>query len=105
MTIKFLGEGREFDVGDTIRIESTIEEQAPFEEEFTLTDPSTVTITITGYNDNEVVSQQDMTKDSTGQYFFNWTTTGLDAGDYEVVVSASTNGTKEVEDDWVKLTD
>jgi hypothetical protein len=105
MNIKFLNDGTEFDVGDTIRIESTIEEQEPFEESWSLTDPQTVEITITGYNDNEVVSSQSMTKESTGKYFYNWDTTGLDAGDYEVVVDSSTNGISEVEDDWIKITD
>ena len=105
MNIKFLNDGEEFDIGDTIRIETTVEEQQPFEETSSLVDPAQITITITGYNDNEVVSQEDMTKEEKGKYFFNWNTSGLDAGDYEVVTSASTNGTKDNEDDWIRLTD
>jgi len=105
MNIKFLNDGEEFDIGDTIRIETTVEEQEPFEETSSLVDPAQITITITGYNDNEVVSQQDMTKDSTGKYFYNWNTNGLDAGDYEVVTSASANGATDNEDDYIRITD
>lgn len=109
MTIKFLGEnGRdtEFDVGDTIRIESTIEQQRPFEDTWSLTDPNTVTITIIeDYNNTKIVEEVDMTKDSTGQYFYNWNTTNLDPADYEVIVDGSTNGAKESEDDYIRLTD
>ena len=105
MNIKFLNNGEEFDVGDTIRIETTVEERQPFEDTYSFTDPSSISITITGYNDNEVVSEADMTKDSTGKYFYNWTTTNLEPGDYEIVIESSTNGTKDVEDDWIRLTD
>ena len=67
MNIKFLNDGEEFDIGDTIRIETTVEEQLPFEETSSLVDPAQITITITGYNDNEVVSQEDMTKEEKGK--------------------------------------
>lgn len=97
--------GDDFEVGDTVRIESTVKSNEPFDEERTLSDPEEITVTITGYNDNEVVSAQDMTKNATGEYFFNWNTSSLDAGDYEVVVTASDAGVTETEDDWIKLTD
>jgi len=105
MNIKFLNDGEEFDIGDTIRIETTIEEQLPFEETSSLVDPAQITITITGYNNNEVVSQEDMTKDSKGKYFFNWNTNGLDPGDYEVETAASANGATDNEDDYIRITD
>jgi len=107
MNIKFLGEGEEFDVGNTIRIESTIKETQPFEDDdqAQLFDPSTVEITITDYDGTDVVSSVSMTQDSTGQYFHNWNTTGLTSGDYEIVIHAEQNGKVHNEDDWIRLTD
>jgi len=109
MNIKFLqnNEGDDWDIGDTIRIEATVKESEPFEaaENADLVDPSTIEITITGYQDNEVVSNASMTQNSTGQYFYNWDTSGLDPGDYEIEITASQNGTAETDDEWIRLTD
>jgi len=105
MTIKFLGEGEEFDVGDTIRIESTIKAEPPFSDDKNLQSVANVDITITDYNGTDVVDDQAMTEFSEGQYFYEWDTTGLGKGDFEVVVTANENGITEIEDDFVRLTD
>jgi len=107
MNVKFLGEGTEFDVGSTVRIESTIKATDPFEDESqaTLTDPSIIEITIIEYDGTNTVDEVNMTQESTGKYYFNWDTTGLDAGDYEIVVHAEQDGTKHSEDDWIRITD
>lgn len=105
MTIKFLGDGKEFDVGDTVRIESTVTTEPPFSDTESKADPASITITIFDYSDNKVVDSQSMTQNDTGQYFYKWDTSGENKGDFEVVVSSSLNGTSEEEDDYIRLTD
>lgn len=106
MNIKFLKDedGEDWDVGDTITIESEIRFSEVFSEDENLVNIDTVNITITGYNGNEVVTSQAMQNHATGQYFFEWDTTGLDAGDYEVEIDAS-NSIGEIETGWIKLKD
>jgi len=107
MNIKFLQntEGDDWDVGDTIRVETTAEENQAFSDTYAKFDPDSITITITGYNSNVVVNSQDMDKNAQGEYYFNWDTTGLSAGDYEVEITATANGTDEVDDEWIRITD
>jgi len=107
MNIKFLqnNENDDWDVGDTITIETTVEQTAAFEDNYTKFDPDTIEITIIGYNDNEVVSAASMTKDVTGRYYYNWDTSGLSAGDYEIEIEASANGATEKDDEWIRITD
>jgi len=105
MTIKFIGEnGKDtFDQGDTITIEGTFKESLPFDDDQTLTDPDQIELTIKGFENNIVVDQVDMTKNDTGEYFFNWDTSEVDAGDYEVEVQIFQEGAEEVEKEWIKL--
>lgn len=105
MNIKFIKDedGENWDIGDAIRIEASLTQTDPFDDTESKVNIANFTITITGYNDNEVVSQQALTNHDTGQYFYKWDTTGLDAGDYEVKVEASENGVKETETAWIKL--
>ena len=107
MNIKFLqnNEGDDWDVGDTIRIETVVEENQAFSDTFTKSDPESIKITITGYNSNIVVNSQTMDMDGTGEYYFNWDTSGLAPGDYEIEITASKNGTSETDDEWIRLTD
>jgi len=105
MNIKFLKEdGSDFETGDTITIESTIEGRAPFDETRSLTDPASVEITIEDtYNSTILVDGASMTKESTGQYFYNYNTNGEDPGDRKVTVRASQNGTVDKEIDWLRI--
>lgn len=105
MTIKFLKEDSEnFEVGDSIRIESTIKSNEPFSDTRTLTDPNTVEITIIDdYNNTTVVNGVSMSKNATGEYFYNWDTSSLSAGDYKIEVKAEGSGSTEIEDDFIRL--
>jgi len=103
--IKFLGDGEEFDAGDTITFEATIKESVVFEDAENLADPSTKTITITDSNNDKVVDAAELDRNDLGEFFYSWDTTGLSAGDYEVVVNIVKDGkTKEI-DEWIRLTD
>ena len=91
-----------YDVKDTIRIESTIELNPPFDDT-TKTDPETVEITITEPDDTEDVSTS-MTNHETGEYYYNWDTTNLDEGDYLVEVYAErASSESELEDFYIRL--
>lgn len=101
----FKEDGEDFEVGDTVTFEYTVKGREPFEDERTLEDPDTITISIEGYQNNLVVDSQDMTKNATGEYFFNWDTNGSSSGDYKVTVNVSGSGSSDEESDWIRLTD
>lgn len=106
MNIKFLKEdGENFEVGDTVTIETTVETKSPFDEERTKANIDDIGITIIGYNDNVVIDAQSMTNEGTGEYFYNWNTENVEPGDYEITVEAEGSGSTEVENDWIRITD
>ena len=92
-----------YDVKDTVRIESTIELNPPFDDT-TKTDPETVEITITNPDNTEDVTSESMTNHETGEYYYNWDTVNLDEGDYFVEVYAErASGESELEDFYIRL--
>jgi len=104
--IKFLKEdGEDFEIGDTVTFEYTVKGREPFEDTRTLEDPETIEISVEGYQNNLVVEGQSMTKNAVGEYFYNWDTSNLDAGDYKVTVFVSGGGSSDEENDWIRLTD
>jgi len=93
-----------YDTEDTIRIESTVYLNPPFSDSESKTDPETVTITITNPDDIEEVSKVSMTKDDTGEYYYNWNTDDLSEGYYLIEIYAErTTGESEIEDFHIKL--
>jgi len=105
--IKFLKEdGENFEVGDTVVFEYTVEAKRPFEDSRSLSNPDTVEITVEDtYNDTTVVDAASMTKKSTGQFFYSYDTTGEDSGDRKLTVEVAGSGSEEKEIDWIRLTD
>ena len=70
-----------------------------------LTDPSTSTkITITDSQKNIKVNNQDMTKDSTGKYHYDWDTSSLSlTGIYAVFYKATHQSRVSIDKDPVEL--
>lgn len=104
MNIKFLKDedGDDWDVGDSITIEATVNFSDVFSDTSNKTNLNSVQITITGYNNNVVINAQSMTNNDTGEYYYVWDTTGEDPGDYEIEVDGA-NGASEVETAWIRL--
>ena len=79
-----------FHTGETVICKIEIRD-----ENETLVDPSTSTkITITDYRNGVEVNNQDMVKDSTGKYHYDWNTpTTAPVGIYRIIYTA-TDGTR-----------
>ena len=91
------------EVGDTIRFESELYSSLPFNENESLTDADTIEITIEKRDGTKVVDSQSMTEHAEGQYYFEWDTSGLEATDYKVTVSASTSNASETDCGFIRL--
>ena len=93
-----------YDLKDTIRIESTIKIDTAFSDTDNYYSPNTVEITITSPDDSEVVSNASMTEHDTGEFYYEWDTSTLDAGDYLVEVYAEKDdGVKALDDFYIRL--
>lgn len=105
MNIKFLGPDGEdsFEVGDTIRLESTVESEPEFSDTKTKENVTTAEITITDFDGTEKVSQASMTNHDTGEYFYMWDTTGLSSGDYKVKIDVEESGVDENDVEYIRL--
>lgn len=79
-----------FQMGETVICSVTVKDS-----DGNLADPSTsMKITITDNRNGLEVDDQDMTKDSTGQYHYDWQTAGVDlTGVYDISFKA-TDGTR-----------
>jgi len=95
----------EHDQGDSIIIEQEIQEQEPFTDTETLTDPDTVTITIKAPDESLEVDEEPMTRADTGKYYYIWNTAqDLQQGDYEIEIKAKKNNKQGITDDeYIKL--
>lgn len=93
------------EVGDTVRFESEFFTSLPFEDSESLTDADNIEITIESADGTKVVDSQDLTEHDTGQYFFEWNTSGEDVGQYKVVVNATQGDGDERTIGFIELED
>lgn len=90
--------------GDAIRIEATVKETSAFSDTETKIDADTITITIENPSGTEVISDIDMTKNATGEYYYIWQTSISDTeGDYKVIVVSTKDGYQEVTVEYIRL--
>jgi len=90
----------DFHIGETVICSVTIRNA-----DGDLYDPSTSTkITITDNQKSIKVNNQDMTKDETGEYHYDWDTSSLSlAGIYTVLYKATDGSRISIEEDPVEL--
>lgn len=93
------------EVGDTLRFEETVKDIPPFSDTGTKTNADTIEITIESRNGSKEVDSQAMDKNSTGEYYFNWDTQGLDPGDYKVTIFTKKSDVEEKSVYYVRLTE
>ena len=80
--------------GETVRIKASVTDT-----DGTLTDPSSIKITIHDADGTAKITDQDMTKDATGKYYYDYTIPGDgQAGLWRVQVTAS-SGKPAIEQD------
>jgi len=92
------------DLGDSIIIETTIKKNEPFEDTSTNTDPDTITISIEDSDGNSIISDTSMTKNATGEYYYNWDTSdSLSEGHYKIIIEITLNESKEIDDSFIRL--
>lgn len=76
---------KQYKAGTVARIETYIRDRDDL-----LADPTTIKLTVTDPSSVVVVSAEDMTKISTGYYYYNWQMAGSeDAGLYDVLIVAT----------------
>ena len=92
----------ERDVGDSIRLESTIDFTMPFDDSDSPADLDSSSIVITDYDGTEIVNDT-LTKNASGEYYYEWDTSELSKGDYKVVIEATLGGATEVDKGIVRL--
>jgi len=98
-----MGKIGEHDVGDTVIIEANIDFNLPFvddQEPAKLEDSS---VEITDYK-GEVVDEGELIRNDDGEYYYEWDTRGLEAGDYNVRIEAEQDGNFEVDKNFIRLT-
>ena len=95
----------ERDLGDSILIETTIKKRTPFSDTPTKFDPSTVVLTIKDTGDTEIISEEAMENNDTGEYYYKWDTDDFDitTGDYEIIIKAEDGTTTEIDNDFIRL--
>lgn len=91
------------EVGDTIRFESELYNTTPFDTDETLTDADSITVTIEKKDSTKVVDSASLSEHAKGQYFYEWNTSGLEATDYQVKITANQGDADEVSCGYVRL--
>mgnify|MGYP006279747377 CR=1 FL=1 len=91
------------EVGDTVRFESENFSSTPFNDSESLVDADTITITVEKRDGTKVVDEASIENHDTGQYFYEWDTTGLEATDYQVTVKAERGDVQEKTCGYIRL--
>lgn len=90
------------DVGDTIRIESTIDFSLPFQDGSQPAEPEETSIEIRDF-EGDVVEEGELERNDEGEFYYDWDTRGLSPGDYPVDIEAEQDGANEVDKGFIRL--
>ena len=88
-----------YELGDTAKITVNVTDSVD-----TLVDPDSIVISIFKESDSStVVDAVDMTKSTTGIYYYNWDTTSQDLGQYKIKIKALFGSLPQVNTKFLEL--